>query len=410
MEKKKLNKTTKSNLITYGMVLAAYLIVQGMIAGNLLSNLMQGLLVPLCVYIILALSLNLTVGILGELSLGHAGFMCIGAFTSAAFTKATMDTFTNAGLRFFVALIIGAVCAGIFGFLIGIPVLRLKGDYLAIVTLAFGEIIKNIINVLYVGIDSNGIHFSMKDQMSLGMEPGGKMIISGAMGITGTPRQSTFTIGVILILVTLFVVLNLINSRDGRAIMAIRDNRIAAESVGINITKFKLMAFTISAALAGVAGVLYAHNLSLLKVSVFDYNMSILVLVYVVLGGIGNIRGSIIATIILYALPELLRGFANYRMLIYAIVLIAMMFVYVFSYPKYHAEQVMAESHPRKGIYEVRSGKRFAPIAGTSPQKCYTGRVRVVFGDVFRPVYARGLAGRQGIRYQPHYATRALYC
>mgnify|MGYP003546337382 FL=1 len=149
MEKKKLNKTTKSNLITYGMVLAAYLIVQGMIAGNLLSNLMQGLLVPLCVYIILALSLNLTVGILGELSLGHAGFMCIGAFTSAAFTKATMDTFTNAGLRFFVALIIGAVCAGIFGFLIGIPVLRLKGDYLAIVTLAFGEIIKNMVCVLF---------------------------------------------------------------------------------------------------------------------------------------------------------------------------------------------------------------------------------------------------------------------
>ena len=327
MEKKKLNKTTKSNLITYGMVLAAYLIVQGMIAGNLLSNLMQGLLVPLCVYIILALSLNLTVGILGELSLGHAGFMCIGAFTSAAFTKATMDTFTNAGLRFFVALIIGAVCAGIFGFLIGIPVLRLKGDYLAIVTLAFGEIIKNIINVLYVGIDSNGIHFSMKDQMSLGMEPGGKMIISGAMGITGTPRQSTFTIGVILILVTLFVVLNLINSRDGRAIMAIRDNRIAAESVGINITKFKLMAFTISAAIAGAGGVLYAHNLSSLiaQPANFGYNMSIMILVFVVLGGMGSFRGSIIAAVVLTMLPEVLRGLRDYRMLIYAVVLIAMM-------------------------------------------------------------------------------------
>jgi len=327
MEKKKLNKTTKSNLITYGMVLAAYLIVQGMIAGNLLSNLMQGLLVPLCVYIILALSLNLTVGILGELSLGHAGFMCIGAFTSAAFTKATMDTFTNAGLRFFVALIIGAVCAGIFGFLIGIPVLRLKGDYLAIVTLAFGEIIKNIINVLYVGIDSNGIHFSMKDQMSLGMEPGGKMIISGAMGITGTPRQSTFTIGVILILVTLFVVLNLINSRDGRAIMAIRDNRIAAESVGINITKFKLMAFTISAAIAGAGGVLYAHNLSTVTATPanFGYNMSIMILVFVVLGGMGSFRGSIIAAVILTLLPEVLRGLSDYRMLIYSIVLIAMM-------------------------------------------------------------------------------------
>ena len=327
MEKKKLNKTTKSNLITYGMVLAAYLIVQGMIAGNLLSNLMQGLLVPLCVYIILALSLNLTVGILGELSLGHAGFMCIGAFTSAAFTKATMDTFTNAGLRFFVALIIGAVCAGIFGFLIGIPVLRLKGDYLAIVTLAFGEIIKNIINVLYVGIDSNGIHFSMKDQMSLGMEPGGKMIISGAMGITGTPRQSTFTIGVILILVTLFVVLNLINSRDGRAIMAIRDNVIAAESIGINVTKYKLMAFTISAAMAGAAGVLYAHNLSTLTANTnnFGYNMSIMILVFVVLGGMGSFRGSIIAAVILTLLPEVLRGLKDYRMLIYSIVLIVMM-------------------------------------------------------------------------------------
>ena len=318
MEKKKLNKTTKSNLITYGMVLAAYLIVQGMIAGNLLSNLMQGLLVPLCVYIILALSLNLTVGILGELSLGHAGFMCIGAFTSAAFTKATMDTFTNAGLRFFVALIIGAVCAGIFGFLIGIPVLRLKGDYLAIVTLAFGEIIKNIINVLYVGIDSNGIHFSMKDQMSLGMEPGGKMIISGAMGITGTPRQST-----------LFVVLNLINSRDGRAIMAIRDNRIAAESIGIDITKYKLKAFAISAALAGIGGVLYAHNLATLTAlpKNFGYNMSIMFLVFVVLGGIGNMRGSIIAAVILNLLPELLRGLSDYRMLFYAIVLIVMMLI-----------------------------------------------------------------------------------
>ena len=317
MEKKKLNKTTKSNLITYGMVLAAYLIVQGMIAGNLLSNLMQGLLVPLCVYIILALSLNLTVGILGELSLGHAGFMCIGAFTSAAFTKATMDTFTNAGLRFFVALIIGAVCAGIFGFLIGIPVLRLKGDYLAIVTLAFGEIIKNIINVLYVGIDSNGIHFSMKDQMSLGMD------------ITGTPRQSTFTIGVVLILVTLFVVLNLINSRDGRAIMAIRDNRIAAESIGIDITKYKLKAFAISAALAGIGGVLYAHNLATLTAlpKNFGYNMSIMFLVFVVLGGIGNMRGSIIAAVILNLLPELLRGLSDYRMLFYAIVLIVMMLI-----------------------------------------------------------------------------------
>ena len=277
MEKKKLNKTTKSNLITYGMVLAAYLIVQGMIAGNLLSNLMQGLLVPLCVYIILALSLNLTVGILGELSLGHAGFMCIGAFTSAAFTKATMDTFTNAGLRFFVALIIGAVCAGIFGFLIGIPVLRLKGDYLAIVTLAFGEIIKNIITNLNItggalGLDTSSIYAGAKDLLPY---------------------------GAVLVLLTVAVMLNLKRSKYGRAIMAIRDNRIAAESVGLNVTWYKLAVFVIAAFFAGCAGVLYGHSLANIKAAAFDYNMSIEILVMVVLGGMGSVPGSVISAIVL---------------------------------------------------------------------------------------------------------------
>lgn len=156
---------------------------------------------------------------------------------------------------------IGALAAAVCGLIIGIPVLRLKGDYLAIVTLAFGEIIKNLINALFVGIDSRGIHFSLKDASSLNLEEGGEVIIKGAQGITGTPKAATFTIGIILVLITLFIVLNLIHSRTGRAIMAIRDNRIAAESVGINITKYKLLAFSVSAALAGVAGVLYAHNL-----------------------------------------------------------------------------------------------------------------------------------------------------
>ena len=211
--------------------------------------------------------------------------------------------------------------------IIGIPVLRLKGDYLAIVTLAFGEIIKNLINALFVGIDSRGIHFSLKDASSLNLEEGGEVIIKGAQGIMGTPKAATFTIGIILVLITLFIVLNLIHSRTGRAIMAIRDNRIAAESVGINITKYKLLAFSVSAALAGVAGVLYAHNLATLAATpkAFGYNMSIMILVFVVLGGIGNIRGSIIAAVVLTLLPELLRGLSNYRMLIYAIVLIAMM-------------------------------------------------------------------------------------
>ncbi len=167
----------------------------------------------------------------------------------------------------------------------------------------------------------------MKDAVALDMEPDGMVIVNGPQGITGTPKDSTFLIGIILILITLVIILNMVNSRDGRAIMAIRDNRIAAESIGINITKYKLMAFSVSAALAGVAGVLYAHNLSTLTAlpKNFGYNMSIMILVFVVLGGIGNMRGSIIAAVILTLLPELLRGLSDYRMLIYAIVLILMM-------------------------------------------------------------------------------------
>ena len=324
---KKMNKTTKSNFITYGIVIVAFVVMQTLISTGSISSLLEGIMVPICIYVIMAVSLNLVVGILGELSLGHAGFMCVGAFSSAFFSKCMRDVIENGALRFFLAMLIGIVVAAVFGILIGIPVLRLKGDYLAIVTLAFGEIIKNLVNVLFIGKDSNGFHFSTKDVMALNMEPDGTVIVNGPQGITGTPQDSTFLIGFIMILITLFIVLNLINSRDGRAIMAIRDNRIAAESVGINITKYKLMAFTISAALAGGAGVLYAHNLSTLTANTnnFGYNQSIMILVFVVLGGIGNIRGSIIAAGVLTLLPELLRGLQDYRMLIYAIVLIAMM-------------------------------------------------------------------------------------
>lgn len=326
MNKKKMKKATRSSIITYAMVIAAYIIVEIMMRTGNMSSLMEGLLVPLCVYVILAVSLNLTVGILGELSLGHAGFMCVGAFSGAFFTKVMAQAIPSVGARFFFAILIGAAMAGLFGIIIGIPVLRLKGDYLAIVTLAFGEIIKNIVNVLYVGKDSAGMHFSTKDAVALKLGEGGEVIINGAQGITGTPHAASFTLGIILILITLFVIMNLVNSRTGRAIMAIRDNLIAAESVGINITKYKLLAFAVSAALAGVAGVLYAHNLSTLTAlpKNFGYNMSIMILVFVVLGGIGNIRGSMISAVILTLLPELLRGLNNYRMLIYAIVLIAM--------------------------------------------------------------------------------------
>lgn len=325
MVEKMKKKTLKSNLITYAIVIIAFAVMQIMQSTGNLSSLMSGLLVSFCVYSILAVSLNLVVGISGELSLGHAGFMCVGAFAGAFFVKCTEEMITVVPLRFALSILVGALIAGILGMLIGIPVLRLRGDYLAIVTLAFGEIIKNVLNIFYVGLDSKGLHMCTTSEFDLNMELTGKLIICGPQGITGIPKSSTFLAGIILLLITLFIVLNLINSRDGRAIMAIRDNRIAAESVGLDITKYKLMAFTVSAALAGAGGALYANNLSTLQSSKFNFNTSILVLVFVVLGGIGNIRGSMIAAVILVALPEMLRFLSDYRMLIYAIVLIVMM-------------------------------------------------------------------------------------
>ncbi len=325
-KKAKFSKTTRDHLTTYAMVIVFYIVVQILIATGAIGSHIQGLLVPVCYYAVCAVALNLCVGILGELSIGHCGFMCVGAFTSAVFSFATQDMMPD-GIRFLLALVIGVVCAGVIGFLIGIPVLRLNGDYLAIVTLAFGEIIKNINNAIYLGMDSSGFHISLTSASKLNLADDGKMIINGAMGITGTPKDANFTIAVIILLVALFVVQNLVDSRDGRAIMSIRDNRIAAEATGINVTKYKMTAFTISAAIAGAAGVLFAHNIATLNSTsqYFGYNASIMILVYVVLGGIGNIRGSVIAAVILYLLPELLRGLANYRMLIYSIVLIAMM-------------------------------------------------------------------------------------
>lgn len=199
-----------NNMITYGIVAAAYIIMQVLVGTGHVSSLLKGLLVPFCIYVIMAVSLNLTVGILGELSLGHAGFMCVGAFAGALFSKC-MKGSINPTLSLVIAIAIGAAAAAVFGMLIGIPVLRLRGDYLAIVTLAFGEIIKNLVNAIYLGRDSSGFHISFKDSMSLKLEEGGEILIKGAQGITGTPQAATFTIGVILVLITLFIVMNLVN-------------------------------------------------------------------------------------------------------------------------------------------------------------------------------------------------------
>lgn len=326
---KNLKKSSKDHLITYGILLLVYIVAEILMKTGNMSSLMQGILVPVCVYSLVAIGLNLCVGYLGELSLGHAGFMCVGAFCGAYTTKMLQGTINNEILLFIIALVVGVIMAALFGFLVGIPVLRLKGDYLAIVTLAFGEIIKNIINVLYIAKCSDGMKVAITDGGAIEVDEaiGEMWLVNGAKGINRIPHLSNFTIGMILIFVALFVVFHLVDSRSGRAIMAIRDNRIAAESVGINITKYKMMAFVISAAIAGAGGVLYAHNLSTLTATPtnFGYNMSIMILVFVVLGGMGSFRGSIIAATILTILPEGLRGLADYRMLIYSVLLIGMM-------------------------------------------------------------------------------------
>ena len=318
------NMTTRTNLVTYLLVIVAFLMMQVMSTAGLLGSSMKGFLVPICVYISLAVSLNLLVGICGELSLGHAGFMGIGAFTAVIFAALTKNVIANDFLRLLCAMICGGVLAGAIGFVIGVPVLRLRGDYLAIVTLAFGEIMKNIIGNLYAGTDSEGFHIAVSTgKMKLGQ--GGEYIINGPLGATGVQRIATFTMGFLLVLFTLFIVQNLINSKEGRAIRAVRDNRIAAESVGINVTAFRMKAFVVSAFLAGMAGALFGLNYSSITASKFNFNTSINILVFVVLGGMGNILGSVVSAAVLYVLPEAMRGLQDYRMILYAVVLIVVM-------------------------------------------------------------------------------------
>lgn len=286
----------KKNIISIIIAVIIYILLTILVSSGILSRHYQSLLVPIGVNIILAVSLNLTVGFLGELTLGHAGFMSVGAYAGCLFVlKMNLPTY----IEFPLALIIGGIVAALFGIIIGIPALRLKGDYLAIVTLAFGEIIRSIFTNL--------------------------QITGGAGGLKKIPKTANYTIAFIVVIITIIVISNLVKSRHGRAICSIRDNVIASESVGINVVYHKLLAFVVAAFFAGVAGVLYGHNLGILKPDTFDFNKSIEILLIVVLGGMGSIRGSIISATIITILPEVLRGLADYRMLIYAIVLIVMM-------------------------------------------------------------------------------------
>ena len=326
MFKKIFDKKHRSRTTSYLIVIVSYVLLELLLKTGSISSRFQSLLVPTTCYIVVAIALNMVVGFSGELSLGHAGFMCVGAFSGVCVSGILSNYIDNSILILVIAIIVGAVLSGLIGFLISIPVLKLKGDYLAIVTLAFCQIIQSLIMNMYIGFDSKGLHFSFVEK-KFELADGGKFLLEGPMGASGTNRIANFTAGVILIIIALVVAYNLIYSRHGRAIMATRDNRIAATSVGINTTSFKTLIFVISTCLAGAAGALYSLNFSTLTASKFDFNLSILVLVYVVLGGLGNITGTIIATTALVLIPELLRSIADFRLIIYSIILIATMLI-----------------------------------------------------------------------------------
>ena len=290
------------NSLTLYLIGIVYVVLCAMMYTGNLNRQVTNMVVPISCYIVLAVSLNLVVGLLGELSLGHAGFMSVGLFTGCLVSIALEGIFPMA-LRLPLSMLIGGIAAALIGFVVGLPALRLKGDYLAIVTLGCGEIIKNVITNLKVtggalGLNTNRIFSYPEDLLPY---------------------------AIVLVFVTVIVMMNLKKSRHGRAITAIRDNRIAAEATGINVTYYKLLVFMLAAFFAGMAGVIYGHSFSNIKATTFDYNMSIEILVIVVLGGMGSVRGSIIAAILFRALPEALREFSDYRMLVYSVLLIVMM-------------------------------------------------------------------------------------
>lgn len=273
-----------------------------LISGGVLSGYYSKVVVKIGIYIILAVSLNVATGYLGQLPLGHAGFMAVGAYASAIFM-------TRLGLRgqgaFAVAAVLGGLAAAMAGFLIGIPALRLKGDYLAIITLGFGEIIRVILTNLD---DVLGFSFT-----------------GGAGGLLGIPKTTNFLNTFLWVGITCFLIHTLMKSRHGRAIYAIRENEIAAEASGIPVTAYKTFAFVVSAFFAGVAGALYSGYLGILKPDNFKFMTSIEILVMVVLGGMGSMLGSVVSAAVLTALPEALRVFSDWRMIAYALLLILVM-------------------------------------------------------------------------------------
>ncbi|WCN37488.1 branched-chain amino acid ABC transporter permease [Aneurinibacillus uraniidurans] len=284
-------KRTKGFWLSIVGALALYAVIQFLITSGVLNDFYQNMLITIVINIILAVSLHLIIGITGQFSIGHAGFLAVGAYASAI---ATM----NFNIPFLAALPIGGIAAAIAGLIIGIPSLRLRGDYLAIATLGFGEIVRIVmLNIEYVGGASGMMVNSMTD----------------------------WTTATACLIITLVVIANFTNSTHGRACISIRENEIAADAMGINTTYYKVAAFALGAFFAGIAGGLYAHNFYIIQPSNFGFLKSFDILIFVVLGGLGSMSGAVIAAVLLTIVSTFLQDYPETRMIIYSLVLIIMM-------------------------------------------------------------------------------------
>ncbi len=312
-------KKTWLTFIFEVIVLAVlFTIVQYAMTVGLINQSYQINITSMCINIILAVSLNLINGFTGQLSLGHAGFMAVGAYASVIMTN-------NLGMPFIVGILVGCLAAGIAGFLIGVPTLRLKGDYLAIATLGFGEIIRVVLqNIDYVG---------------------------GPAGMVGITRLTSWPWLYAATIVTILVIVNLINSSYGRAIISVREDEIASELMGINTTSYKVLAFVVGAMFAGLAGVLYAHFFYIIKPETFGFLKSFDIVVMVVLGGLGSTTGAVIAAIFITFLTFALQKYAAVRMIIYSLILIIVMI--------YRPQGLMGSKElTRKTFARIWSGKK----------------------------------------------------
>ncbi|KUG04748.1 branched-chain amino acid transport system permease protein livm [hydrocarbon metagenome] len=312
------NKSWLNFLFEVLVLVALFTVVQYALTVGLVNQSYQINLVSMCINIILAVSLNLINGFTGQLSLGHAGFMAVGAYASVILTN-----FLE--MPFIIGILGGCIAAGIAGFIIGVPTLRLKGDYLAIATLAFGEIIRVVLqNIDYV---------------------------NGPAGIVGITKLTTWPWLYLATVITILVIINLMNSSYGRAIISIREDEVASELMGINTTKYKVLAFIIGAMFAGLAGVLYAHYFYIIKPDTFSFLRSFDMVVMVVLGGLGSTTGAVIAAIFITFLTFALQKYAAMRMVIYSLILIIVMI--------YRPQGLMGNKElSRKTFARIWSGKK----------------------------------------------------